>query len=156
MFGSPETTPGGNALKFYASVRLDMRRKEAIKNAVGEVIGNHVRVKVVKNKMAAPFQIAEFDIMYAEGISRAGSILDVALDNKLIDKRGSWFSFGSEQLGQGREQTKQAIMDDEELEERLLAAIREKIGDKLGVTDEAPPEAATLEPVPQEAEAAAS
>ena len=166
MFGSPETTPGGNALKFYASVRLDMRRKEAIKNSLGEVIGNHVRVKVVKNKMAAPFQIAEFDIMYDEGISRSGSILDVALEKKLIDKRGSWFSFGSEQLGQGREQTKQAIKDDEELEERLMAAIREKIGDKFGVIDEEPPEAVTQEPVPlepvpqepvpQEAEAAAS
>jgi recombination protein RecA len=152
MFGSPETTSGGNALKFYASVRMDMRRKEAIKNSMGEVIGNRVRVKIVKNKVAPPFQLAEFDIMYAEGISRSGSILDVALDQKVVEKRGSWFSFGSEQLGQGREQSKQAIKDDKDLEQRLLAAIREKVGDKLGGPTAAP----VLETVEVEVEVAAA
>ncbi|MCF7854450.1 MAG: recombinase RecA [Candidatus Pacebacteria bacterium] len=127
MFGSPETTPGGRALKFYSSVRLDIRRMATIKTPGGEAMGNRVKVKVVKNKLAAPFRIAEFDIMYAEGISRAGSILDVALDLKLLEKRGSWFSFEDEQIGQGREQSKQAIADDEALQRKLLSQIREKL-----------------------------
>ena len=127
MFGSPETTTGGNALKFYASVRLDIRRIGAIKNNTGEVIGNRTKVKVVKNKMAAPFRIAEFDINYNEGISRSGSILDVALDLGIVEKRGSWFSFGSEQLGQGREPSKASIGSDKKLEEKIMSAIREKI-----------------------------
>jgi recombination protein RecA len=127
MFGSPETTTGGRALKFYASVRLDIRRIATIKAPDGNAMGNRAKVKVVKNKMAAPFQVAEFDIMYAEGISRAGSILDVALDMKLLDKRGSWFSFEEEQIGQGREQSKAAIKDDPALQNRILAKIREKL-----------------------------
>ncbi len=127
MFGNPETTTGGNALKFYSSIRLDIRRSEAIKSSMGEIIGNRVRVKVVKNKLAPPFRKAEFDIMYAEGVSRSGSILDVAGELKVIEKRGSWFSFGSEQLGQGREQAKDAIKEDAELQDRILAAIREKM-----------------------------
>jgi len=127
MFGNPETTTGGNALKFYASVRLDIRRIAAIKDNLGEVIGNRTKVKVVKNKMAAPFRIAEFDINYNEGISRSGSILDVALDLGLVEKRGSWFSFNSEQLGQGREPTKATIASDKKLEEKIMKAIREKI-----------------------------
>jgi recombination protein RecA len=127
MFGNPETTPGGNALKFYASVRLDIRRITAIKGPNGEVIGNRTRVKVVKNKLAPPFRVAEFDINYAEGISRAGSILDVATDLGVIEKRGSWFSVGTEQLGQGREQTKQLLQGDPELQQRLLELIREHI-----------------------------
>jgi recombination protein RecA len=124
MFGNPETTTGGNALKFYCSVRLDIRRIAAIKDTSGEVIGNRTRVKVVKNKLAPPFRIAEFDINYNEGISRSGSILDVALDMGLIEKRGSWFSFGDKQLGQGREPTKRTIAEDKKLEADILAAIR--------------------------------
>jgi recombination protein RecA len=127
MFGSPETTTGGNALKFYSSIRLDIRRIGAIKNSAGEVIGNRTKVKVVKNKLAPPFRIAEFDINYAEGISRSGSILDVALDLGIVDKRGSWFSFESEQLGQGREPSKKTIATDKRIQDALLKAIREKI-----------------------------
>ena len=126
MFGNPETTTGGNALKFYASIRLDIRRIGAIKDNVGEVVGNRTKVKVVKNKLAAPFRIAEFDINYNEGISRSGSILDVGLDMGIIEKRGSWFSFGSEQLGQGREPTKATIAGNQELQKKILTAIREK------------------------------
>ncbi len=130
MFGNPETTTGGNALKFYSSVRLDIRRTQWIKSNVGEVIGNRARVKVVKNKLAAPFKLAEFDIMYAEGISRAGSIIDVACDCGIIEKRGSWFSFASQHLGQGREQAKTAINENKELEEKLLAAISDHMKPK--------------------------
>ena len=129
MFGNPETTTGGRALKFYASVRLDIRRMATIKAPDGNALGNRVKVKVVKNKVAPPFQVAEFDIMYAEGISRAGSILDVALDMKLLDKRGSWFSFQDQQVGQGREQTKKAIADDQELQQQLLGKIRERLSE---------------------------
>lgn len=127
MFGSPETTSGGRALKFYASVRLDIRRMATIKAPDGNPLGNRVKVKVVKNKVAPPFQIAEFDIMFSEGISRAGSILDVALDMKLLDKRGSWFSFEDQQIGQGREQTKKAIATDPVLQKAVLARIRENL-----------------------------
>lgn len=138
MFGNPETTPGGRALKFYSSVRLDIRRVATIKAPSGEAMGNRVKVKVVKNKLAAPFRIAEFDIMFAEGISRAGSILDVALEMKLIDKRGSWFSFEEQQIGQGREATKTAIGEDQELQNKLLGRIRTALADqnvKLGSAD---------------------
>jgi recombination protein RecA len=127
MFGSPETTTGGRALKFYASLRMDIRRIATIKAPDGNPLGNRAKVKVVKNKMAPPFQVAEFDIMYAEGISRAGSILDVALDMKLLDKRGSWFSFEDQQIGQGREQSKAAIAEDAELQKQILGKIREKL-----------------------------
>ena len=127
MFGSPETTTGGNALKFYSSIRMDIRRIAAIKNSTGEVIGNRTKVKVVKNKMAPPFRIAEFDINYNEGISRSGSILDVALDFGIVEKRGSWFSYNGEQLGQGREPTKATIKSNKEIQDKILQAIREKI-----------------------------
>lgn len=127
MFGNPETTTGGNALKFYSSVRMDIRRIGAIKASNGEVTGNRTRVKVVKNKLAPPFRKAEFDINYAEGISRAGSILDVGIDLGIIDKRGAWFSFDGEQLGQGREATKKYIVENKELEEKILKMIREKM-----------------------------
>jgi recombination protein RecA len=126
MFGNPETTTGGNALKFYSSIRMDIRRIAAIKDASGEVTGSRTRVKVVKNKLAAPHKIAEFDINYNEGISRAGSILDVACDAGIILKRGSWFSFDGEQLAQGREQTKKLINEKEELGAKLLEKIKEK------------------------------
>jgi recombination protein RecA len=128
MFGNPETTTGGNALKFYSSIRMDIRRIGAIKNPAGEVIGNRTKVKVVKNKLAAPFRIAEFDINYAEGISRSGSILDVSIDNNIIEKRGAWFSFNGEQLGQGREQTKKFIQENQELQDKLLEKIKEVLG----------------------------
>lgn len=127
MFGSPETTTGGRALKFYASVRLDIRRIATIKSPDGSAQGNRVKVKVVKNKLAPPFAECEFDIMYDEGISRSGSLLDVAIDMKIIEKRGSWFSFGDVQVGQGREQTKKAIDQDANLQARIEAKIREKI-----------------------------
>jgi len=127
MFGNPETTPGGRALKFYASIRIDVRKQATIKAPSGEALGNRVGTKVVKNKVAPPFRTAEFDIMYDEGISRAGSILDVALEMKILEKRGSWFAFGTEQLGQGREQTKQVIQQNEEMQKRILAKIREQL-----------------------------
>lgn len=127
MFGSPETTTGGNALKFYAAVRMDIRRIGSIKDSKGEILGNKVRVKVVKNKLAPPFKEAEFDIQYSEGISRAGSILDVATNMGIIEKKGSWFSFSNEQLGQGREQSKKAIKENSELENKILTEIRNKI-----------------------------
>ncbi len=127
VYGNPETTTGGNALKFYASVRMDIRKVTAIKDASGNVTGNRTRVKVIKNKMAPPFRIAEFDINYSEGISRTGSLLDVAADLGILEKRGSWFSFNGEQLGQGREQTKALIDKDPALAERLATGIREKL-----------------------------
>ena len=127
MFGNPETTTGGNALKFYSSIRMDIRRIGAIKNSAGEVVGNRTKVKVVKNKLAPPFRVAEFDINYNEGISRSGSILDVALELGIIEKRGSWFSFESEQLGQGREPAKQTIASDKAIQKKLLDKIRQHL-----------------------------
>ena len=127
MFGSPETTTGGNALKFYSSIRLDIRKIGIIKNAAAEITGNRTRVKVIKNKMAPPFRIAEFDINYNEGISRPGSILDVATELGVLEKRGSWFAFDGEQLAQGREQTKDLIKNDADLQQRILGKILEII-----------------------------
>ncbi len=114
MFGSPETTPGGRALKFYSSVRLDIRRIEAIKNGV-EVVGNRTRVKVVKNKCAPPFKQAEFDIMYGEGISREGSVLDLAVSKSIVRKAGSWYTYEGDQMGQGREKVKRFLRDNPEM-----------------------------------------
>ncbi|MDD3885725.1 MAG: recombinase RecA [Victivallaceae bacterium] len=130
MFGNPETTPGGNALKFYASIRMDIRKTTVIKDVAGNIIGNRARVKVIKNKMAPPFKVAEFDIMYNEGISKAGSILDVATDLGLLEKRGSWFSLNGEQLGQGRDQTKELIARSPELQSKLMGMIMEKVKGK--------------------------
>ena len=131
MYGNPETTPGGNALKFYASIRMDIRKTQQIK--VGDaVVGNRAKVKVVKNKMAPPFRVAEFDIMYNEGISRIGSILDVATDMGFLEKRGSWFSFEGEQLGQGRDQTKALLAADPELCRKLQDRIMEKLKSNPG------------------------
>ena len=129
MFGNPETTTGGNALKFYASVRLDIRRSTQIKNSNGEVLGNKTRVKVVKNKVAPPFKMAEFDIMYGEGISKVGEILDIAVENEIIKKSGSWFSYQDTKLGQGRDAVKIMIKDNpelfEELEEHIINVIKD-------------------------------
>jgi recombination protein RecA len=131
MFGNPETTTGGNALKFYASVRLDIRRISQIKDT-DEVSGNRVKVKIVKNKVAPPFRIAEFDIMFGEGISKAGEIIDLGVEYEIIKKAGSWFSYGDTRLGQGRDAVKQLILDNPELMEELEGRIRETVtGEKL-------------------------
>jgi recombination protein RecA len=126
MFGNPETTTGGNALKFYASVRLDIRRMAQIKDG-DDAIGNHVKVKVVKNKVAPPFRIAEFDIIYGEGISKVGEIIDMGVELGIVQKSGSWFSYNSDKLGQGRESVKQLMLDNPEMANEIEAKIREKI-----------------------------
>lgn len=123
MFGSPETTTGGNALKFYASVRIDIRRSSQIKDG-DNVIGNRTKVKIVKNKVAPPFKTAEFDIMYGEGVSKVGEVLDLAVDFEVIKKSGSWFSYGETKLGQGRDSVKQLIKDNPELMDELEAKIK--------------------------------
>ena len=126
MFGNPETTPGGKALKFYASVRLDIRRKDTIKDPAGTAIGNHVKVKVVKNKVAPPFAEAEFDIYFNQGIDRVGGILDVGVENGVIDKKGAWLQFNGELIGQGRESARQALTDKPELAQKIIQAIADK------------------------------
>jgi len=131
MFGNPETTPGGKALKFYSSVRLDIRRIGSIKDGQ-EVIGNRTRVKVVKNKVAPPFKEAEFDIMYGEGISRAGDLLDMAVQTEVIDKSGVWYSFDRERIGQGRENAKNFLKENPDVSARIL----EKLRDALGLAQE--------------------
>ena len=123
MFGSPETTPGGRALKFYSSVRLDIRRIGQLKDSSGVVYGNRTRIKVVKNKVAAPFTQAEFDILYAEGISYEGSIIDAAIDAGIIEKKGSWLSMDGEQLGQGRDAAVNALKNDEHMKDSLVDRI---------------------------------
>lgn len=125
MFGNPETTPGGRALKFYTSVRLDIRRIGAIKDSSGKVLGNKTRVKVVKNKVAPPFTEAEFDILYAKGISWEGSVLDSALKQGLIQKRGSWLSYDGEQIGQGQQAARLHMEENPELTEKLIKAVKE-------------------------------
>jgi recombination protein RecA len=144
MFGSPETTPGGRALKFYSSVRLDIRRIESIKDGV-EVVGNRTRVKVVKNKVAPPFRQAEFDIMYGQGISREGGVLDIGVDNDIVKKSGAWYTYEGEQLGQGRENAKQFLHDNAE----IMIEISEKIRQKMGLGEhgeDAPADVVELDP----------
>lgn len=143
MFGNPETTTGGNALKFYASVRLDIRRIGQIKDGT-ETIGNRVKVKVVKNKVAPPFKVAEFDIMYGEGISKSGEILDIAVENGIIQKSGSWFSFNDDKLGQGRDKVKALFDDNPELLEQIESQILSTKGIRT-----------TVESAPEEAEVSA-
>ena len=131
MFGNPETTTGGNALKFYASVRLDIRRTSQIKDS-DEVSGNRIKVKIVKNKVAPPFRIAEFDIMFNQGISKVGEIIDLGVDFNIVKKAGSWFSYGDTKLGQGRDAVKQLLLDNTELSDEIEAKIREEVtGEKL-------------------------
>ncbi len=125
MFGSPETTPGGRALKFYSSVRLDIRRIEAIKDGV-EIVGNRTRVKVVKNKVAPPFKQAEFDIMYGQGISREGSLLDIGVDLGFVKKSGAWYTYEGEQLGQGRENAKKFLTENPEIMVEVSERIRKQ------------------------------
>ncbi len=127
MFGNPETTTGGNALKFYASVRLDIRRIGAIKDK-DEMTGNQTRVKVVKNKMAPPFKEVEFDIMYGEGISKVGELVDIGVKAGLVEKSGSWFSFESQRIGQGRENAKQFLRDHPQVLAKIEAGIRQNAG----------------------------
>jgi len=138
MFGSPETTPGGRALKFYSSVRLDIRRIESIKDGV-EVVGNRTRVKVVKNKCASPFKQAEFDIMYSKGISREGSVLDLAVDLGIVKKSGAWFTYDGEQLGQGRENAKTFLIENPEImveiSERVWRTVKPEIVDDAQLAD---------------------
>ena len=127
MFGSPETTTGGNALKFYSTVRLDIRRIAAIKQS-DEVVGNRVRVKVVKNKVAAPFRESEFDIMFGEGISRTGDVLDLAVNNEIVSKTGAWFSYKDQRLGQGREKAKDFLSQNPEVFETIRTEVKAKYG----------------------------
>jgi recombination protein RecA len=147
MFGSPETTTGGNALKFYASVRLDIRRIGAIKEAAAvggkdpAVVGNRTRVKVVKNKLAPPFREIEFDILYGQGISRAGDLVDLASDLGIIEKSGAWFSFGNDRIGQGRENAKTYLEQHPEVADRIEAMILVKNGIKRAPTGPAAPQA---------------
>lgn len=139
VFGNPETTTGGNALKFYASVRMDIRRKDIIKDGQ-DIVGNRVRVKIVKNKVAPPFKETEFDILYNEGISRIGEIIDIGVDAGIIQKSGSWFSYGSERLGQGRDTVKKLLTEDP----KLFAVIEKAVKEKLGIL--------VPEPTPQPAQ----
>ena len=126
MFGNPETTPGGKALKFYASVRLDIRRKDTLKDAAGNAVGNHVKVKVVKNKVAPPFAEAEFDILYNHGINKEGSILDVGIENGVVDKKGAWLQFEGELIGQGKEAAQKALAEKPELADKIVQSIMAK------------------------------
>jgi recombination protein RecA len=137
MFGNPETTTGGRALKFYSSVRLDIRRIASIKDG-DAVVGGRVRVKVVKNKVAPPFREAEFDVMYGEGISKTGDLLDLGVDKRIIEKSGAWFAYGGERLGQGRENVKQFLKDNPE----VYKAIEDRVRRELGMTRETPEAAA--------------
>ncbi len=127
MFGNPETTTGGNALKFYASLRLDVRRIEAIKDGQG-IIGNRVKVKVVKNKIAPPFKEAQFDILYNEGISKLGDLIDTAVDRNIISKSGSWFAYGSERIGQGRDAVKKYLQENDKIAKQIDLEVRKKLG----------------------------
>jgi recombination protein RecA len=140
MFGSPETTPGGRALKFYSSVRLDVRKIDNLKDG-GEVVGSRVRAKVVKNKLAPPFRLAEFDIIYGKGVSKEGSLLDVGVDTEIVKKSGAWFTYEGEQLGQGRENSRQFLAEHKD----IAKEIERKIRDAVGLTKFSDDDAAALE-----------
>jgi len=126
MFGNPETTPGGKALKFYASVRIDIRRKDTLKDAAGNAVGNHVKVKIVKNKVAPPFGEAEFDIIYNHGINKEGSILDVGIESGVVEKKGAWLQFEGELIGQGKDAAQKALVEKPELGQKIVSAIMAK------------------------------
>src|ERR1051326_2857431 len=126
MFGNPETTPGGKALKFYASVRIDIRRKDTLKDAAGNAIGNHVKVKIVKNKLAPPFAEAEFDIYFNHGINKEGSILDVGIESGVVDKKGAWLQFNGDLIGQGKDAAQKALAEKPDLGEKIITAIMAK------------------------------
>ncbi len=128
MFGNPEVTPGGRALKFYSSVRMDVRRIESLKIGSDQIIGNRTRVKIVKNKVAPPFKIAEFDILYGKGISAEGSLIDLGLEHKVINKSGAWYSYGDERLGQGRENVRDFLKENSEITAEIEAKVRELAG----------------------------
>ncbi|MGM0689488.1 MAG: recombinase RecA [Bacillota bacterium] len=128
MFGNPEVTPGGRALKFYSSVRLDVRRIESLKIGSDQIIGNRTRVKVVKNKVAPPFKIAEFDILYGKGVSAEGSLIDLGLEHNVINKSGAWYSYGEERLGQGRENVREFLKDNPEMSREIETKVREVTG----------------------------
>jgi recombination protein RecA len=144
LYGNPETTTGGNALKFYASLRLDIRRRDAIKEGT-EIIGNRVRVKVVKNKLAPPFREVEFDVLYNEGISKLGDMIDVAIENDIIQKSGSWFSFGGERIGQGRDSVKVYLKENEDAYAKVERDVRKKLGISI---EEEPPMVSAKDIVP--------
>ena len=135
MFGNPETTTGGNALKFYASVRLDIRRIGQIKESADNITGNRTKVKVVKNKVAPPFKVVEFDIMYGEGISKVGEIIDLGVELEIIKKSGSWFSYEGSKLGQGRDAVKQMLLDNPEVCEELETKIRARFAEDKAVVE---------------------
>jgi recombination protein RecA len=137
MFGNPETTTGGNALKFYASVRLDIRRIGSIKEGPDNITGNRVKVKVVKNKVAPPFKVVEFDIMYGLGISKVGEIIDLGVELDIVKKAGSWFSYMDNKLGQGRDSVKNLLLDNPELMEEIEAKIRARINGEEEVEEKA-------------------
>src|SRR5215831_10282854 len=136
MFGNPETTPGGKALKFYASVRIDIRRKDTLKDAAGNAVGNHVKVKIVKNKVAPPFAEAEFDILYNHGINKEGSVLDVGVENGVVDKKGAWLQFNGELIGQGKEAAQKALSEQPALAGKIVEAIMAKRNAQVAVAQQ--------------------
>ena len=145
MFGNPETTTGGNALKFYSSVRLDIRRIGAVKKGE-EVLGNQTRVKVVKNKVAPPFQKAEFDILYNEGISKEGELIDMGVEHQIVDKSGAWYSYNGERIGQGRDNVREFLRANPDIASNIENVVRQKMGlDSLGSSDVSAPESAPAE-----------
>jgi len=146
MFGSPETTTGGNALKFYASVRLDIRRIGQIKESADNITGNRTKVKVVKNKVAPPFKVVEFDIMYGEGISKIGEIIDLGVELEIVKKSGSWFAYEGNKLGQGRDSVKQILQDNPELCDEIEAKIRARFAESKGATMKVPEDKGAQKP----------
>jgi recombination protein RecA len=153
MFGNPEVTTGGRALKFYASVRLDVRKIDSIKSGL-DVVGSRVKVKVVKNKVAPPFRSAEFDILYNEGISYLGSVLDAGIEANIIDKQGSWFSYREDRLGQGRENVRDFLKTHTEVTDQVVAELRTRLTNPTGGVSSTVPAAAALSEVPPGAEPA--
>ena len=146
MFGNPETTPGGKALKFYASIRIDIRRRDTLKDAAGNAIGNAVKVKIVKNKVAPPFAEAEFEILYNQGINKEGCILDIGVAHGVVDKKGAWLQFEGELIGQGKDAARQALVDKPELARKIVAAIMAKRNGDAAAAAEATEKKSVLNP----------